>query len=1158
MKKNKKWLSIVLAVVLALSTCTTAFTAFAAPADRQEVSDAIAALQTPADLTSELESKYQALATAEKEAIDVLLLHKLYNFCYQKNSNNKTAVTTALGDFTDEMKAGMTLGAIMQGKTNLPGYNVKMPAVIRWQTQAEYYNVYMKAWNDASDFARSVADLQAYVDKAAFFGEVKASTATSKKVPKYLTSWANNEKLAPEALNNIFMTEFKWSSVTRPYVMALKDSLDIYNSYMKNELTLAEFITAIGDFSADKLPNGEVVSIDGSVYLVYISSSNYVSATPNSVISNITKITDNNNKLKAYCELVMSTVIPEDAPSAAFNQVIASIKAGMASLTAPFNITYMVDNYPDAFAKYLEILGKQFYDQPEKEETAHEGFEEEIVDYQMGRPYGDIITRTLLPAVESIANNLVPDLTEGKNLKGLLEQMLFTNANVKPIVMLLSGIIVETSPEGVAEYFKQFKETVDLGERLAVYGTWDDVPNDFDWGVIPGDLESFLIPILSSSIIPVLVELMLYNEYEYDAQGNATLVRTGIYEQVVIPLLEAFGAEDIMTSEEFTLISEPIMKAYMDGASGMSIKQIFKPIMLVVDQLYEKVIVKLLEDPVGYLAKNLPNIVYHLEDGCIFDSIKALLTELESLLGKIEGVDQYLSLEGIFSALEPILDGAGIKISLDDIKKFGRLGKAETVPTVSMSYKTTIRVVGNEESVVRQLAKILEPIALDLLDKNLGMSFVPGRAFVKVEMPAYPHNGKMDAKVMNAMIGGFDELLGGFVSIKDEINNNLCTPEMASTIITELYKAIQGLDLSVVGLTIPVSPKQVAAMLTEDKYKDLAADLQMENWADVALTVKNGDTVFDQCDMGFKAGDRAGFVDCVVAALRPLVKLVVDSGLILNNGTESYGLYETVIIPVFEGIGLTPAVDSATYTDNFNKLIKKADPGAAYDYLLKTILAPVLGLLEDLETKPLDTLLGILPNLAYTIQYSEDLAFIGSLLANDDGVIDLAGLLNGLIGGLLPGFELPPISLDALASCGELKEKESMSALHDTYMTVEANKADAFVTVFYYIYDTLNYKENMGTLMTLIAGIDGLDPGLATMIDSLINDVFTAGKEEALCKLGSLLASDHWACPDGTEGENSATPDAGDSSLPAMAVLTVMFVAAAAIVLLRRKKKSSW
>lgn len=1214
MKKIKKHLSLFLAMVMALSVCTVGFTAFAKDADVESIEKSITSLQKPMDVTVDLIKEYRELTVEKKNSIEPPLLYKIYNYTLNyfaettgsAASSCKSMVTnkaTGLGAFTPNMTAAMKLGLALGGfgmlTSPVDADGNKQPTFIPYNMDLstekgmKELELCKIAWKNASPWTQAIANFQKYVS-ASFFGDLplRAGVDEAFLLFEYLL-FAKDASVTTEQKLNYFLNDVKVSKEEKDYLKSVSVVANDYNSFVEGGMTVDAFYSKYKAFSEASITNSATVSFDERITIFSLSSATTSQFyAPSQVITMmVTKVAetkivvDKIDKMNAFCDKVTAVDLSK-GQSSELNAIIASLKTEASKLDVGYDLAKIRQDNPTVFQKYTQILNMVCDDLTVKGESLHKGFEQEFVDYQMGKPYGAIITDTLIPSLDTILAKLLPAIAGGNTLRTVVEKAVFTNANAGALIILLAGIVEGNTPETIAANFEGYGKT-EIANNLKKYATFADIPADFDWGVERGDYRSFFETITIGSILIVLGYLMP-NVLKFDNTTNElTQVTPMMYERVVVPLMEAIGAENVMSSMEFTLKmqelagndSKPELEAWMDSA------------MLLFDEVYLKVIVPILENPVDFLSKNLPNFIYHLEDGCVFDAVKELLKELGSMLGDMSAIEKYLSIEGIFEALAPVLESAGIKIDSADILKFARLGKANEVPTVKNNFKTTIRVEGDRQSVVGQLAKILEPIALNLLG-GLGVDFKPKGEFVKLETPAYPHNGKMDKKVMATMIAGIDGLIGGLVNINDLINKGLCTNAMAGTIIKGLYGALDSIDIGSLGLGIELSfpsPNDIAAMLPEKKFAALAEELNMKSndWADIAFTIMNGNEVINQVDMGFKDGDRDGFVATIVASLRPLIKLLNDANLIINStvaGKQAYGLYETLIIPVFEAIGLTPAATSAVYTSNFIQLMKKvptlADDATkeqkkaaleksvvAYDYLANTILSPVLGLLKELAAAPLDTLLRVLPNLAYAIQHNPTLAFVGNLLSKGTGTIDLAGMLNGLIGSLLPGFELPKLDLNSIASCGKLTEIASKSATDKTVKVIIANKEDAFVTVFYYLYDAINYKDNLKAIKALIGDIQGMDPTLSGLADSLLNQVFTASKEESLCLLGTILAADVWECPDPKEGgagagtgtgTGSKTPGTGDSvTIATGAFLVMLTTAGIAIVLLRKKQKIS-
>lgn len=888
--------------------------------------------------------------------------------------------------------------------------------------------------------------------------------------------------------------------------------------------------------------------------------------------------------------------------SEALNASIEEIRAMYKGLDSK-TVAYLKSNKASVYETYNKILAKWFVLPGEADN--HELFDPEVVAAEMTAPLKDVMYNTVVPKIAGLINTVLPVLLPGATDIKTAVDTLFTNENAtlimkefnKLIYGALSGMEpVMGMPVPTLFALTPFKVADILPDQyaavkavLATYGdtleAWDQIPADLDWGITPGNYEEFITAMLygmnglTVSLGGILIGGILQKAVVGESKklpdnsgiDPSTFVPGG-WDYLIIPLLECLNVpqDKIPTNLEY---------ANGVAANGVTMVSVLKPL---IDTLYYQVLPQVSADPADYLLSVLPNLAYHIEDGCIVDGVNKFLNNANaSLLGNVVdlkpmvmdlfkdadgNVPDALTLDMIWNMISPMLAGAGLDISLADILKVGHLGTPERVSTVRVGVESTVKVTADKDSVLNYLFN-----AVNGLLENLGVDFTVKTDFVKEEAPKYPHNGKMGKDVMKAMINGLDSLIGGFINIGDAINNGLCTQEMAANAITGIYSAINNL----LGSEI-VSPSTVAGFLSEAKYADLKEALTFANpaddvWANVGLVIKNGDKVVSQTNMGFKDGDRQGFVECLTAGLRPLAGAIGETGLLINttatDGSTAYGLYETLIIPTFEALGLTPATDSATYTANYNKLAKKADPATAYDYQIQTILAPVLDLLDDVAAAPVATLMKLLPNLAYAIQYNPQLAFIGNLLDANGG---LNGILNGLIQGIATGedadgnavyglknLELPTLPLDALASSGTVKELKSKSALHKTYANVVADEADAFVNLFYYLYDAMNYKDNMQTVKTLLSNIEGMDSTISSLIDNVLNEVFTKGKEEALCMLGTLLASDVWECPNGEGNDGSGTPSTGDYAVPAGVFFLMMMSAGGAILLLKKKKTTS-
>lgn len=946
---------------------------------------------------------------------------------------------------------------------------------------------------------------------------------------------------------------------------------DVYNEFFadqNNKEKEQKAIDAYQKLYVDGLNNFEkkVLTSNSMEKILYIGGQN---KSLKDAMETVRKIRD----VSAYTEFrkwVDEHEIPA-TKSFEYNKTITDAKNRLKSIDGSFTGGFET-NYPETYAKYQKILDMwKYYYPTDKPGAIHQDtFAGETVTLKSDRNLAYLV-ELLLPnangllsvALGSIAGNPTAEKSQYKGI--------FNNDNVtflvKTVYQLLASIKIEglglslsIPPSGMGSVSEIIIDRYpQAGEALAKAANWADV-GKVDWGITSdNDYDAFanafivaLEPIISLLTV-VQVSFPNSSTYaQYDTNTATKDFKFGAYEQVIIPILEALGVKDIMTSDAFTAVA-------LSGA-GLAAQ-----VKMVVDQ-FKPVIQELLANPVQYLASILPNLMYHLQDGCALGGIGGLLSGI--------GVSLDLGWDTIVGMLDGALAGTGLTVADLQLDKLAKLGKATEVKSSRANTQTVRFIEADTASVYNHLANVIDEVVT-----KLGIDLGVNSELVKVEAPAYPHDGKMTKDVVLALVDGIDALVSDMLDINGLINDNLCTNAMVAQIVEGLYGALGDTNMDILKLNINVTPEALSEALGSDKkFKDLAGELNGHtSWKDVSLYLTNDDgEVVHETSMGFKDGDREGFFDTLVAVLRPLVKVLADTNVLTNteraDGTTAYGLYDLVIVPVLEDLGMTPN-SSETYTKNFNQLMKKAKDsqgkvdadkaGEAYDYLINTIINPIVKILDSIGSTPVKTLMSILPNVAYQAQHGKIFGLISNIPGlSKDGKLDIAGLVNGLLADAEIAIELPELNLDMVASNGQMTEKKSISSIRENYTVVKADIADMFVQTWYYLYDTVNFKDNLNVIKALVAEIEGLDPALQTVIDSLLNGVFTSGKEESLCAIAAMFAPDAWACPDavaenggnGTKGNNGKTPGTGDMSISAIAVASVLFSAGAAIVILRKKK----
>lgn len=463
---------------------------------------------------------------------------------------------------------------------------------------------------------------------------------------------------------------------------------------------------------------------------------------------------------------------------------------------------------------------------------------------------------------------------------------------------------------------------------------------------------------------------------------------------------------------------------------------------------------------------------------------------------------------------------------------------------------------------------------------------------------------KSDAFLMDALqllVPAIGQAGGLKPFAKQQIATNAMAGQALAAIYTQLEAVIDGALKELPGWVQAIVkqlvgnallPAGAAEQLTEAQYAQAKAALSAPG-----LTWQSAD--LSQVSWGFSNGDLEGFLDAVIAGLRPVTKLLFGSDLLstlgvniaFENKTDSsgnyqYGLYETLFIPIYDALGISDALTSVAYTEQAKQAIEAT---GKYDAYLKLALAPLLTLIDRFLDRPVDTLTEKLPHLIYesdavfnTIQEVcraigfglEDLVkpylSLDSLFAlASDAVKALA------INGQTVSLTLPEIDWSTLSSLGRLTAVPTAGADYAQKYAVTADKPAVFVELLRYVERTLT--QNRGEIERLLGSIDGVEEFLP-LIQEVLNSL---SQKDALTSLviGLLApqetppsdpdngedtgpdAEDVPTLPDGGDGqeENPAddaeNPNTGSTAVSAAVLLAV--AAGAGVMMMLTRKKSA-
>ncbi len=322
-------------------------------------------------------------------------------------------------------------------------------------------------------------------------------------------------------------------------------------------------------------------------------------------------------------------------------------------------------------------------------------------------------------------------------------------------------------------------------------------------------------------------------------------------------------------------------------------------------------------------------------------------------------------------------------------------------------------------------------------------------------------------KLLNNMLPA---LTGG--SLSDMVKPMIFSDESLSNFVVSLYIGLSetASELEMIGLDASVWA--VADGL--DDYPDVQkALLNASSWEEVNLS-------------GVKWGvsDKNSFATAFAKALSPFDDIFYT---LLCSGTfeissfikiDGANGYENAVVPMLQALKCTDMVSQEEFTNQAN-----------YDRsnMLKNILLPILTMLEQVFSAPMDTLTDVLPSFAYFIESGEmdacmdallspifsnplvEIAVFLKILDLDSMKFDMDEMLTTGVSDMAgeSGLQLAPIDLERLSNCGS----------HNG-MEFQSDKGRALVEILRWLFDTL--KLNKQSLPQLMKEMGGSESNIST------------------------------------------------------------------------------
>ncbi len=372
-----------------------------------------------------------------------------------------------------------------------------------------------------------------------------------------------------------------------------------------------------------------------------------------------------------------------------------------------------------------------------------------------------------------------------------------------------------------------------------------------------------------------------------------------------------------------------------------------------------------------------------------------------------------------------------------------------------------------------------------------------------------------------------DGLLSTFginFNLESLISENLYSASIINMIL-DLYATLSHnttelVSVSGVSLTLGtiiemvITPEDLAEALPEDKYSSIveqinAVAVTADDPEDTNELDKIAEIDFTAEDWGFTEGDKDGFIDALLAVLRPVTQLLapdaaisfriliitvsIEIGLNMfgyivgDDGEYIPGIYEN-LLQLFEQLGLNDLPTAEEYEANYYAVREEEGEAVAADEFLRPIIESLFtNIIDPLCESPVNTLIDVLPRLAYIIDEDRLNTYIQNVINAQGGeavyvkvlgatvyTVDLSSLsidlstdaINDLIpdtidvGSLIgDGTELVlnigDIPWSELADCVTLSAVPSSTIYHE-YTLLRTGETDSCLsTIMYWLYDVV-------------------------------------------------------------------------------------------------------
>jgi|GEM_PF-5832817 len=344
----------------------------------------------------------------------------------------------------------------------------------------------------------------------------------------------------------------------------------------------------------------------------------------------------------------------------------------------------------------------------------------------------------------------------------------------------------------------------------------------------------------------------------------------------------------------------------------------------------------------------------------------------------------------------------------------------------------------------------------------------------------------------NYVINNLDDFLNGIMKLWGVYDSNgdlFSINGLLKGVIDGLYT---NANLTKIALLVKDT---IAGLKLDDKIASLVNDL-------VGVNINAWNKYSEGHNWGFTDGDRNGFFSGIVELLRPALPLLrfllLQEGdlaifdLVKANGYEGYA---QGIIPLLEALGA-----KNIKTPNEYRTAAAANP----DNMITAILVPLMGVLDEVSSDPVNALLEKLPAIFYFLQSGGLNTAVNNTIQALNVVLDtvrpimpinlfdlnidyysLIDMLFGLVNDAAKtNFSVPRDALSTFL-VGNVTKFTSMNG--DTAYTLVPEAEDSLTALLRFMVNFVYYRDNRDAIIDLLTGLVGMKSDFIKQADALFD-----------------------------------------------------------------------